>query len=917
MKIFNRIFISFILFAVMVLIVFWVFYFRDVSTNTEKRIGNSILADSFVLEKEVNQYFSLRESQINVLSEMSALKQFLHERGFLKTKARGLLEKDLIDVVSNSKGIEMVRVVESKYFSAEPTILDVMRHRDKIADQGFEETLKVGRDATVKDRFEAKFDYLSFDHEPLVSEAIGQEDVAYGMTAMGGNKYLSVARVVKDRITGEITGVIIIDLSIPYLREFFYLPASSYIADFAIQEQDGLNLFDFRGGQGLSSMDVIAWPGMGSELLNSSDDYVFKRPVKNLGLSLLIQIDATKAMRAMMRTRIFMYALFIGMTIAAILISYVLSKSIATPIRKLSSEVDRIDEDAPARIHVDTGVSEISHLTSTFNRFIDDLKKYKKELQTKTHLAAIGQTTSMIAHDVRRPLASMKAVLGIIPEIKEDKRMLAKAVSEVDRSITQTNRMLNDVLEFSRDSRVLDWGAHDPQDVVLAALRDVLNEKQPCDVSVSYDLKHTNLLYVDVGRIIRVLSNIMSNAVDAMDRKGRLWIHSSDIPSDVPMMSIVIGNDGPVIPDDVRATIFDPFFTYKKKGGSGLGLAICRRIVELHGGSMRFESESSDLGNKTEFIIELPVRKGQVSVDESALIHHSEQVSFKSVGEGVTADARSDLVDTFKRLHEERGGRSYMLIVDDEPLFRLSLRSILQTLPEVKGDLTVVEADSAEKALELIGETAFDYVITDIDLGVGRMSGYDLVHQLLSSNEDIHVVIHSNKRRSELDQGIVQMDSPQFMGFLPKPMKESDMLKFLALKPYRGDGEEEITESMGKKRVLVLNDDDALRISLKLMLKSPMVEVVEAETVEDALAEMDHKSFDVILADINLGDGEPTGYDFLKVTRNSGNQVPIYVVSGLAEEEERDRASESGANDYFQLPLSDDALTQIKRHLVD
>lgn len=917
LKIFNRIFLSFVLFVVMILIVFWFFYFKDVTATTREKIDTSIATDALLIEKEVDQFFSLGVSEINTLSEIAALRAFLHERGFFKTKVRGQLEGDLIDFAGNAKGIERIRIVETRYFASEPTVLDVKRHRGEFELQDFKETLVVARDDAVPDRFEARFDYEKIASKPFIAQLVGGDGVSYAITADGGRSYLSIGKAVKDRITDEVTGIIIIDLSVPYLREFFYKPADSYIKDFAIENENGGMLFEYVGGGILSrphaAMDLADY---NMELMGEAKEPIFKKRVGSMGLFLVVEVDSAKARSVWLRAQVFVYALFIGFTLVSIVISYLLSKSIATPIRKLNRELSIVDEENPQRIEGDMRVPEVAQLTATFNRFIDDVTGYKKELSLKARLAAIGQTTSMIAHDVRRPLASIRAILSILPEIKNDEKTIRKVIADVDRSVAQTNTMLNDILDFSRDSKSLAVDRHNPQSLITASISDVLKEKSDTEVAFEYDLKHKNYLLVDGMRVVRAFSNVISNAIEAMGGKGRMWIKTADEES---RMRVVIGNDGPPIPADIAEHLFDPFFTFDKRGGSGLGLAICRRIVEMHDGSIKVTSRvsSNGEGSVTEFVIELPSSEGDLNVDESELIRSAEELSsFRTPMDDLAEEGRVESLEAFRTLHEERGGRSYLLIVDDEPLFRLSLRSLVNNLMAAKDVVTVVEADSAEKALELLREGTFEYVITDIEMGEGRMNGYEFVREVLDRCPDVHIMIHSNKRHVELDKGIVDIDSSRFMGFMPKPMNEADMLQFLALKPFAGGRRAGIVEVGGpRKKVLVLNDDEALRIALKLMLRSSGVDVLDAANMHAAMDLFNRHAVSMVLADIDLGPGKPNGYDFLEEVRGLSNDVPVYMVSGLSSEEEVEKARERGADGYFQLPLSDESVKEIQKLL--
>lgn len=557
---------------------------------------------------------------------------------------------------------------------------------------------------------------------------------------------------------------------------------------------------------------------------------------------------------------------------------------------------------------------EINLFIKTLKQAFDEIEAYQETLRKNTELVLIGQSTAMVAHDVRKPLASMKALLTMLPEIKDDPEQVRKMIASVDRNIESTNSMLNEVLEFTRDFTALDLKIHDPQSIIISALSDALRNHPDCDVTIEYDLQHKDYVYVDGERTIRVLANIIDNALDAMSHEqdkvgGRLWIKTMPkIRNNESVLIIVIGNNGPIISPEYLDKIYDPFFTYGKKSGTGLGLSICRKIVQMHRGMMETKSEEQYGKRITEFIIELPARCGQLIVNDAELIHHSSELKAFHEEEAIRIDyGDTENTSEYMRIRRMRNRPSYFLIVDDEPLFRETIRSLLNSLTQVKDHVKVVETDNAENALNLFEKRIFDYVITDIDLGKGRMNGYEFAQIVLEKYPNTYALIHSNKRKDELDKNIRHIKSDKFMGFLPKPMKASELLQLLACKTFE-TGVKESTQKM--KKVLLVNDEDIVRIGLKYALNHiEDVQVIEASNVSDALKMLTKNNVDIILADINLGQNEPDGYELLKNVRRKGvKAIRIYMISGYPKEDEETKALSLGADGYYQLPLEDDQL---------
>jgi CheY-like chemotaxis protein len=311
------------------------------------------------------------------------------------------------------------------------------------------------------------------------------------------------------------------------------------------------------------------------------------------------------------------------------------------------------------------------------------------------------------------------------------------------------------------------------------------------------------------------------------------------------------------------------------------------------------------------------------------------------------------------RINKKRGRKSTLLIVDDEPLFRESIRALMSGLGQVKDYIKVVETDSAEKALNIFEACEFDYVIADIDMGRGRMNGYELTQTLLKKYPNTCVLIHSNKRKAEMDERIRMACHPseggdplcsgdsrfrendtRFMGFLPKPMKSSELLQFLACKSFEsvchpheggdpacsGDSRFRGNDKVNRialpptavrndgtsKTAILLNDDEGLLMYFGDDLKKLGYQVLDAKNVSGAMEHFVNRKIDMIVSDINLGDCEPTGYDFLAKVREKDTKVPFIFTSGYNRRDEWDKAQAAGATEYLQIPYE---LHELKKAL--
>lgn len=122
------------------------------------------------------------------------------------------------------------------------------------------------------------------------------------------------------------------------------------------------------------------------------------------------------------------------------------------------------------------------------------------------------------------------------------------------------------------------------------------------DIAFHYSIDSTACVMIDHARIVRAITNIIENALDALTgQKGTVQISAKKISDEKLQLSIT--NNGPMISETVREHIFDAFFTRGKKGGTGLGLAISKKNIELHDGTICCESSQN---NGTTFSLVLP-----------------------------------------------------------------------------------------------------------------------------------------------------------------------------------------------------------------------------------------------------------------------------------------------------------------------
>jgi two-component system sensor histidine kinase HydH len=186
-------------------------------------------------------------------------------------------------------------------------------------------------------------------------------------------------------------------------------------------------------------------------------------------------------------------------------------------------------------------------------------------------LVALGGMSSVLAHEIRNPLASLKGHAQLLVEGLE-----GKPKAKAERVVTEAVRLevlTTSLLDFVRDGPI-ERKETTARELVDRALADL--DKSRVEVSIA----ESAALSVDAERLARAIHNLVDNALKADEGKIEL-----SVDRDV----ITVRDHGPGIPPSERARIFEPFVTTRTRG-TGLGLAVARRIAEQHGGSLEGEN---------------------------------------------------------------------------------------------------------------------------------------------------------------------------------------------------------------------------------------------------------------------------------------------------------------------------------------
>jgi two-component system sensor histidine kinase PilS (NtrC family) len=237
---------------------------------------------------------------------------------------------------------------------------------------------------------------------------------------------------------------------------------------------------------------------------------------------------------------------------------------------------------------------------------ITELKNMEEELKHKETLAAIGELSANMAHEIRNPLASLKGSIEILKEgtLTKDhgEKLMNIAINEMDR----LNKIITDFLTYSRPRQpeFFKFDLHAVLDETIDLLKNAIVNRD--GIIIKKDFEGPNEMVADSQKLRQVFLNLGMNAIESLRSAGQLTIGTRRLADRV---IIFFRDSGMGIPQGNLKEIFYPFYTTKDKG-TGLGLSIAYRIIEEHGGRIKVYSSQ---GKGTTFEVVIPVLPSSLS----------------------------------------------------------------------------------------------------------------------------------------------------------------------------------------------------------------------------------------------------------------------------------------------------------------
>ncbi|MEZ5426229.1 MAG: ATP-binding protein [Pyrinomonadaceae bacterium] len=318
------------------------------------------------------------------------------------------------------------------------------------------------------------------------------------------------------------------------------------------------------------------------------------------------------------------------------------SRYITIPLEKVSAATARIGRgEADLELDIRTG-DEVEDLAGAVRRMNRELQSYQKQLVQTAKLAAMGEMTSEISHEIQNRISGISLWLQHLDSEIERDDPRREYLDEMKQGLSGFMEMLADLKQYYRrpvlDLKPLDLNRLAEETIPFAG---ELLERKKAVLKTDFE-RELPLISGDEEKLKSVILNLLLNAAESLTENGSVEIQTRSAPGEKGRTVLLrIADNGSGIAEEDLARIFYPFFS-TKSGGSGLGLAISSNIVAAHQGRIEV---SSELGKGTAFTISLmswepesgPEKTERAGDSEKEKVDRRGKTEIKSYGENFTS----------------------------------------------------------------------------------------------------------------------------------------------------------------------------------------------------------------------------------------------------------------------------------------
>ncbi len=524
---------------------------------------------------------------------------------------------------------------------------------------------------------------------------------------------------------------------------------------------------------------------------------------------------------------------------------------------------------------------QLERLNARLQELIDEAveraKTAEQALLQSQKMEAIGQLTGGIAHDFNNLLQVVSGNLQLLGKDVAGSPVAQKKVANALEGVARGSKLASQLLSFGRrqplEPKVVNIGRF------VAGMEDMLQrtlgEAIEIEIIRSGGLWNT---FVDIVQVENAILNLAINARDAMEGTGKLTIEVGNAFLDDTYagqhdeveagqyVMLALTDTGTGMPPEVVARVFEPFFTTKPVGkGTGLGLSMVHGFVKQSGGHVKIYSE---IGEGTSVKIYFP--RSHQQEDMPVVADHGPVV----------------------------GGTETILVAEDDEKVRETVVAMLTDL-----GYRVLKAKDAAAALTIVESgIPIDLLFTDVVMP-GPLKSSEMARQARERMPDLAVLFTSGYTENsivhggKLDVGVELLSKPYSREVMARKIRHilnnSRQTKAASMQETAGDtyptqdefaGDRQVSASAvlqgdgNKRRVLLVEDNDLIRMSEADMLAELGCEVFEAESAEAALPILERGAIDILISDLGLPG--MSGEDLCREVRRRWPHVAIIFATG-------------------------------------
>ena len=514
-----------------------------------------------------------------------------------------------------------------------------------------------------------------------------------------------------------------------------------------------------------------------------------------------------------------------------------------------------------------------------------DLEQKAKELEITSKYKS--EFLANMSHELRTPLNSLLILSNKLAENKkgnlEPKQVESAKI--IYKSGQDLLNLINDVLDISKieagkmNVNISSIDIFEFKTNIIRNFEHVVEQKK---IKLLVDVAENcpDMVYTDSQRVDQVIKNLLSNAIKFTE-KGKITVTFFKPDKNIDLsrsglsheetFAFSVKDSGIGIPEKKQLEIFEAFqqadgSTSRKYGGTGLGLSISREIVKLLGGEITLKSEE---GSGATFTVYLPIKAKEADIET---IESDKKPEPKEKKSNALSDEELNNIINRKALTEENVPATFeddrnklkkdnklMLVIEDDPTFAEILFDKCH-----ERNFQAIVAFSGEEGLKLLKQYTPDSIILDIMLP--GIDGWTVLETIKADTSIRHIPVHIV---SGLDEDMTAMQKGA-IGFNRKPMNEDSFTSIFQRL------EDVINREI--KKILLVEDDKVLRMTVKKLLKEDNVELEEASTGKKALEKIGESKYDCIILDLGLPD--MSGFALLDKLGENEDAPPTIIYTG-------------------------------------